>query len=198
MLFFIFPILFPVMIIGLSLTIIKLRKGRIDASTLTLAKGLLGAFIAASAWFCLFDDKQTILECRKDAMVCSYYRSTVANPELRLVRSFSIKNLQNIELKTETRRSGKYSRKNVYRIVFVTPAAREQFPITFDIREWAIGEIGKINHFLKSNREIYVYKSGRAELNEFEQGQIAASILMTLALIVWCVIDRRKKKTKAL
>ena len=184
------------MIIGFALMIVKLRTGRIDDSTLTLAKWLLSGFIVASAWFCLFDDKQTILECRKDAMVCSYYRSTVADPELRPVRSFSIKNLQSIELETETRRSGKYSKKNVYRIVFVTPAAREKFPIAFDIKEWAIGEIGKINRFLKSNREIYVYKNGRAELNDFEQGQIAASILTTLALIVWCVIDRRKKKTK--
>lgn len=196
MLFFLLPLLFPVMTIGFVLMIVKLRTGRIDDSSLTMAKWLLGAFITVSAWFCLFNDKQTILECRKDTMVCSYYRSTIANPELRLAQSFSIRNLQHIGLETETRRSGKYSRKKVYRIIFVTPAAREKFPITFDIKEWAIEEIGKINRFLKSNREIYVYSKGRAKINEFEQGQLSASILMTLVLIVWCVTDRRKKKTK--
>lgn len=196
MLFFLFPILFPVMIIGLSLTIIKLRKGRIDASTLTLAKGLLGAFIAASAWFCLFDDKLTILECRKDAMVCSYYRSTVANPELRLSRSFDIKDVQSIELKTEKRRSGKYSTKTVYRIVFVTPTAREEFPTTFDIQEWAVEEIGKINRFLKSNRESYVFSKGSSEINEFERGMLFSAVLTTFALAFWCFFDRRKKAAK--
>lgn len=184
------------MIIGLSLTIIKLRKGRIDASTLTLAKGLLGAFIAASAWFCLFEDKQTILECRKDAMICSYYRSTIANPELRLSRSFDIKDVQSIELKTEKRRSGKYSTKTVYRIVFVTPTAREEFPTTFDIQEWAVEEIGKINRFLKSNRESYVFSKGSSEINEFERGMLFSAVLTTFALAFWCFFDRRKKAAK--
>ena len=184
------------MIIGLSLTIIKLRKGRIDASTLTLAKGLLAAFAAVMAWFCLFEDKQAILKCRKDAMVCSYYRSTVANPELRLSRSFDIKDVQSIELKTEKRRSGKYSTKTVYRIVFVTPTAREEFPTTFDIQEWAVEEIGKINRFLKSNRESYVFSKGSSEINEFERGMLFSAVLTTFALAFWCFFDRRKKAAK--
>ncbi len=194
--FFLFPLLLPVMIIGLSLMLLKMRGGGIGADSALKTKLILGAFAAVMAWFCLFKDKQTILECRKDAMICSYYRSTIANPELRLSRSFDIKDVQSIELKTEKRRSGKYSTKTVYRIVFVTPTAREEFPTTFDIQEWAVEEIGKINRFLKSNRESYVFSKGSSEINEFERGMLFSAVLTTFALAFWCFFDRRKKAEK--
>lgn len=194
--FFLIPSLFPVMIIGLSLMLLKMRDGKIDAANLSTTKWLLGAFAAAMVWFCLFKDKQTILECRKDAMICSYYRSTIADPELRLSRSFGIKDVQDIELKTEKRRSGKYSTKTVYRIVFVTPTAREEFPVAIDFKERAVEEVGKINRFLKSNRESYVFFEGHPEINGFERGMIFSAVLTTLAFAFWCFFDRRKKAAK--
>ena len=189
--FFLLPLL-----IGFALMMLKLRDGKINAAALTKLKWILAAFAAVMAWFCLFEDKQTILECRKDTMTCTYYRSTIAAPELRPARSFGIKDVQNIELKTEKRRSGKYSTKTVYRIVFVTPTAREEFPTTFDIKEWAMEEIGKINRFFKTDRNAYIYSDGYPEINGFERGLVFSAFLSVGILFFWCFSDWKRKRTK--
>ncbi len=194
--FFLLLLLLPVMVIGFALMMLKLRDGKIDTSALTTTKWLLGSFAAVMVWFCLFEDKQTILECRKDTMTCTYYRSTIAAPELRPARSFSIKDVQDIELKTEKRRSGKYSTKTVYRIVFVTPTAQEEFPTTFDIKEWAMEEIGKINRFFKTDRKSYVFSKGSPETNGFERGLVFSAFLSVGILFFWCFSDWKRKRTK--
>lgn len=196
--FFLLPLLLPVMVIGFALMMLKLRDGKIDAAALTKLKWILAAFAAVMAWFCLFEDKQTILECRKETMTCTYYRSTIAVPELRPARSFVIKDVRNIELQTEKRRSGKYSTETVYRIVFVTPTAQEEFPTTFDIKEWAMEEIGKINRFLNSDRNVYLYSKGSLGINGFERGLVFSCILSAGILVFWSFSDWKRKKTKEL
>lgn len=196
--FFLIPLLLPVVIIGLVLILLKIRTGKIDETVLSRTKWLLCAFAAVLSFFCLFEDKQTIFECRKDTMTCTYYRSTIAAPELRPARSFDIKDVRNIELTTERRRQGERYYKKVYRIVFVTPTAREEFPTVFDIKEWAEEEIGKINRFLKTDRKVYIYSDGTPDINEFERGMIFAAVLTTLAFVFWCFADWKRKRIKNL
>lgn len=196
--FFLLPLSLPVVIIGFVLAFWKIRTGKIDESVLSRTKWLLGAFAAILSFFCLFEDKQTIFECRKDTMTCTYYRSTIAAPELRPARSFGIKDVRNIELTTERRRQGERYYKKVYRIVFVTPTAREEFPTVFGIKERAEEEIGKINRFLKTDRAFYIYSDGTSDINAFERGTISAAVLTAIAFVFWCFADRKRKRSKNL
>lgn len=194
---FLLPSLLPFFVIGFAYLILRLTK-KLTPETLSRLRLVLASFAVIMGWVYFFEDKQTIFECRKPSLTCVYYHSTIADPKLRFVRSYDLNSLQHIELKTEKRRKGKYSTRNVYKIVFHSETAQDEFPETFDIEDWAQEEIGKINRFLQDGKkQRYVYREGSEEINEFDQGIKFSFFLTTTLFFVWILYDRRKKIKKS-
>lgn len=190
--FFLLPSLFPFFAIGFTYLILRLTK-KLTPEASSRLKLVLACFAVVMGCVYFFEDKQTVFECRKPSLTCVYYHSTIADPKLRFVRSFNLNDLKEIELKTEKRRSGKYSTREVYKIVFHSETAQDEFPKTFGIESWAKEEIGKINRFLQTDRQRYVYREGSEEINEFDQGIKFSFFLTTALFLLWHLKDRKKK-----
>lgn len=195
--FFLLFALFPFYPIGIAYLILRLTK-KLTPETFSRLKLILACFAAVTGWFYFFEDKQTVFECRNPSLTCVYYHSTIADPKLRFVRSFNLNGLKEIELKRVKRRSGKYSTRTVYKIVFHSETEQNEFPKTFDIEDWAQEEIGKINRFLQDGKkQRYVYREGREEIDVFDQGIKFDFFFTTAAFICWCLYDWKRKRRYA-
>lgn len=157
-------------------------------------KTILFAFCFASGIIYFFDDKETLFQCDKEHLRCEYLHSTIANPKLRFVYSFDLRELKNIEIKKATRRRGKYSRRTVYKIVFHLETKQSTFPIEFHYRESAERELGKINRFLHTDRKRYEFYEGHAGTNEFDHGLKYLFFITGAAFILWFLYDLTREE----
>lgn len=186
--------LFPFIPIGIAALFCLKLKGEKRKEAFSRFKLVLACFVAVLGWFYFFEDKQLIFECAKETARCDYYHSTIADPELRFVKSYDFTKWTNIELQSFKRRSGRYSSTTRYKIVFHSGTEQEEFPATFSIKEWAEEEIGKINRFLKTDRKRYVYEEGSADQNSFSDGIRYSLILTTSVWLIWLLYDRKKER----
>lgn len=186
-------ILFPVLMIALSLSLVRKKDGNMKEARYH-GKCILLAFCIASGWIYFFKDKETLFQCDKETLRCEYLHSTIANPKLRFVRSFDLREQKNIEIKKVRRRRGRYSRRTVYLIEFHSETKRNTFPTEFSYREAAERELGKINRFLHTDRKHYEFYEGHAGINEFDHGLKYLFFITGAAFILWFLYDLTREE----
>ncbi len=180
--------LFPVLMITLSFVLVKKKNGNMKEAR-NHGKTILLAFCIALGIIYFFDDKETLFQCDKEHLRCEYLHSTIANPDLRFVYSFDLRELKSIEIKKATRRTGKYSRRTVYKIVFHLETKQNTFPNEFSYREAAERELGKINRFLHTDRKRYTFYTGHSGTSEFDHGLKYLFFITGAAFILWLLYD---------
>lgn len=120
-------------------------------------KLLLLTLLGAAAWFILFEDRDMIFECSADKTVCNYFHSTIADTEMRFVRSYDISGVRNVRMEQKTVYRSRGRRKTFYRIVFESGREAFNFPKKFDFREEAEQETAKLRKYLFSDQMTYRY-----------------------------------------
>lgn len=190
---FLSVVLFPFAFTGLIYGIFRL-KNRPTRENLLRLKMVLFCFVAALGHFTFFKDKQVVFECRKPSLNCAYYHSTIADPELRFVRSYDLKGLKSVELRTKKHRNRPFISGKFYKIVFHLEKEPANFPETFEIEDRAKKEIADFNRFLETDEQSYVYQRGNEENDDFERGISFSFYLTAGAWLVW-ILRGRKKET---
>lgn len=139
------------------------KKGlRFDSEVSGRLKLLSLAFLGVAVWFIVFEDRDMIFECSADKTVCNYFHSTIADTNMRFVRSYDISDLRDVRTQKQTSYRGRGRRKTFYRIVFETPEETFDFPKNFDFREEAEQETARLRAYLFSERPAYRYIEQKA------------------------------------
>lgn len=192
--FFIILILFPVVLIAFTYGITFLCKKEEDRrKAVSRIKYVMAALLIVEGWFYFFEDKEVLLDCRKDTLLCSYARSTIADTDLRFVETYDLKDVDYAKVR-EVKRHRRYSSYYVYQIVFQSKDQEQVFPYDFTFKEDADDEIKKINRFLKTDQKRYVYHSGSKELSEFDKGIMYSFYMTALFLLLQMLYEWRTKR----
>ena len=183
---------FPFTVIGIIALYASIKFNEEERfKVISRLKYILLCFICVLAKILFYDDNQTIFQCHKDTLQCSYSRSTIADPQVRFVRTYNFRNLTQIELRTL-----KHKRRHVcYEIVFHSNSSKSIFPYEFDFKEKAEKEINKIKQFLTTPQQTdYFFENGTAEDNPFKKGIRWSFFLTTGFFPVWLLYEKSYKK----
>ncbi len=192
--FFIILILMPVILIAFTYGITFLCKKEEDRrKAVSRIKYVLAALLIVEGWFYFFENKEVLLDCRKDTLLCSYARSTIADTDLRFVETYDLKDVDYAKVR-EVKRHRRYSSYYVYQIVFQSKDQEQVFPYDFTFKDDADDEIKKINRFLETDQKRYVYHSGSKELNAFDNGIMYSFYMMLAFFFFFFLYEWRTKK----
>jgi hypothetical protein len=134
------------------------KKGlHFEKETSGRLKLLLLVALGAVVWFIVAEDWEMIFECSEDKTVCNYFHSTIANTEMRFVRSYDISGVRNVRMEEKTVYRSRGRRNTFYRIVFESGRDTFDFPKTFNFQEDAEQEIAKLRKYLFSDQTAYRY-----------------------------------------
>ena len=152
--------------------------------------------IAVLGGFALFKDLDFLFECRKETGRCDYYHSTIYNKELRLVRSYDLNGITDVEVVSRRRRCGKTCTKTVFRLVFKGENNSFEMPKDFDYQEDVREQAGKVVSFIKTNKRRFLYKDITSENADIELFIIlSATLSMILPVIgIFTLLAKRFKQ----
>ncbi|MBO4519716.1 MAG: hypothetical protein J5787_00760 [Alphaproteobacteria bacterium] len=107
-------------------------------------------------YFFFFEDRSVYLECQKDAMTCSYSRTTYFNKEMRLVETYDISRVLYARVKKNVR-FGRHAR-HYYTVELVEK--NDSFSLDPEYRDTnaAAREAQRFNRFLSGTGKLYIFR----------------------------------------
>ncbi len=137
------------------------------------------------AFFCFFKDRDMIFDCRKETMLCTYSRTTIANKTVRTAGTYDFSGAQHAAIERRYHRRGRSGyRESYYKVII--PAANEtiEIPYEFSFKEDAEEQAVKFSKFLQSNAPRYVYK----DIHQEESEGLFFVIMLSAFTIMFSVI----------
>lgn len=111
-----------------------------------------------SVWLFFFEDRSLYLECRKDTMICNYFRSTYFNEELRLAKTYDISRIGYARAK-KNMRFGRHAR-HYYTVELVE--INKNYGLNLAPEYSDINAAGKeaqrFNSFLSGRKNSYIFR----------------------------------------
>lgn len=155
--FLILPVICIYAIFFVLLYLFKKKGGVFPDNVKSRIKYLILAFLAVGAWQIFFEDSKIAVTCDAETKVCSYYRSTIANKELRFVRTYDLSETVGVSVEKHKHYSGRGRSDTYYKIVFENGDGGIDFPKTFSFESDAAREAEKIRRFLSGEKKNYGY-----------------------------------------
>lgn len=159
------------------LLLFVMRKKRITlpGETKSNMKFLAAGFSLLLIWVVFFEDNKVFFTCEPETKICRYYRATIAQPEIRLSKTYDLSKIKAAIIEKRVKLFQKGHR-DYYKIVFKNGAEETDFPKRFDFLTEAETECEKINRFLSGRLDSYKY------LYEAPKGILIIFSLMALIL----------------
>lgn len=159
----------------LLLFVMRRKKITFPRESKTNMKFLAAGFSLLLIWVVFFEDNKVFFTCEPETKICRYYRATIAQPEIRLSKTYDLSKIKAaiIEKKVKLFQKG---HRSYYKIVFKNGAEETDFPKRFDFSTDAETECKKINLFLSGSRNSYSY------IYESPKGSLVFFSLLVLTL----------------
>lgn len=120
--------------------------------------GILIISLPILGWFVFFEDLDFTFDCRKDTQTCTYFHSTIYNPNLRPVRSYDLTGIRETGIVPHKRSCGRHCTKTVYRVKFSGENYSFEMPKDFTFTDDARKQAGRAASFLQTDKPRYFYK----------------------------------------
>ena len=155
--------------------VMQRKKITFPRESKTNMKFLAAGFSLLLIWVVFFEDNKTFFTCEPETKICRYYRATIAQPEIRLSKTYDLSKIKKATIEKKVKLFQKGHR-SYYKIVFKNGAEETDFPKRFDFSTDAETECKKINLFLSGRRNSYSY------IYESPKGSLVFFSLLVLTL----------------